>query len=182
MSEVAGPHGACRWARSIWKRPNGGRGILLGGVPGVAPANVVILGGGVVGTNAAKMALGMGAHVTIIDRSLNRLRELDDIFNGHAVTLASNAWTISENLKTADLVVGAVLIPGASAPQAGAARDDRQDEARRGGGGRGDRSGRLLRDVARHHPHRADLFRGRRAALLRVATCRPRCRTPPLSR
>ena len=62
--------------------PNGGRGLLLGGVPGVAPANVVILGGGVVGTNAAKIALGMGAHVTIIDRSLNRLRELDDIFDG----------------------------------------------------------------------------------------------------
>src|SRR5262249_3789509 len=78
--------------------------------------NVVILGGGIVGTNAAKVAIGMGAHVAIIDRSLNRLRELDDIFNGQVVTLASNAWTISENLKTADLAVGAVLIPGASAP------------------------------------------------------------------
>jgi alanine dehydrogenase len=97
--------------------PNGGRGILLSGVPGVAPANVIVLGGGVVGTNAAKVALGMGAHVTIIDRSLNRLRELDDIFNGQAITLASNAWTIGENLKTADLVIGAVLIPGASAPK-----------------------------------------------------------------
>jgi threonine dehydrogenase-like Zn-dependent dehydrogenase len=83
----------------------------------VAPGNVVILGGGIVGTNAAKIAVGMGAHVTIIDRSLNRLRELDDIFTQHVVTLASNAWTISENLKTADLVVGAVLIPGASAPR-----------------------------------------------------------------
>ena len=77
----------------------------------------MILGGGIVGTNAAKIALGMGAHVTIIDRNLNRLRELDDIFNGQVVTLASNAWTIGENLKTADLVVGAVLIPGASAPK-----------------------------------------------------------------
>ncbi len=84
----------------------------------------MILGGGIVGTNAAKMALGLGAHVTIIDRNLNRLRELDDIFNGQVVTLASNAWTISETLKTADLVVGAVLIPGASAPRAGAPRDD----------------------------------------------------------
>ena len=83
----------------------------------MAPANVVILGGGIVGTNAAKIAVGMGAHVTIIDRNLNRLRELDDIFNGQVVTLASNAWTIGENLKTADLVVGAVLIPGASAPK-----------------------------------------------------------------
>src|ERR1051325_9562633 len=99
------------------ERPSGGRGILLGGVPGVAPGNVVVLGGGIVGTNAAKIAGGMGAHVTIIDRNLTRLRELDDIFNQQVVTLASNAWTISENLKTADLVVGAVLIPGASAPR-----------------------------------------------------------------
>ncbi len=116
MSEVAGRM-AVQVGAQYLERPNGGRGILLGGVPGVAPANVVVLGGGVVGTNAAKMALGMGAHVIIIDRSLNRLRELDDIFNGMAVTLASNSWTISENLKTADLVVGGVLIPGASAPR-----------------------------------------------------------------
>src|SRR6516162_826929 len=116
MSEVAGRMSVQVGAQYL-ERPNGGRGILLGGVPGVAPGNVVILGGGIVGTNAAKMAIGMGAHVTIIDRSLNRLRELDDIFGGYAVTLASNAWTISENLKTADLVVGAVLIPGASAPR-----------------------------------------------------------------
>jgi alanine dehydrogenase len=116
MSEVAGRMSVQVGAQYL-ERPNGGRGILLGGVPGVAPGNVVILGGGIVGTNAAKMAIGMGAHVTIIDRNLNRLRELDDIFNGGVVTLASNAWTISENLKTADLVVGAVLIPGASAPR-----------------------------------------------------------------
>jgi alanine dehydrogenase len=116
MSEVAGRMSVQVGAQYL-ERPNGGRGILLGGVPGVAPANVVILGGGIVGLNAAKIAIGLGAHVTIIDRNLNRLRELDDIFNGVAVTLASNAWTISENLKTADLVVGAVLIPGASAPR-----------------------------------------------------------------
>jgi len=116
MSEVAGRMSVQVGAQYL-ERPSGGRGILLGGVPGVAPANVVILGGGIVGTNAAKMAIGLGAHVTIIDRSLNRLRELDDIFNGQLVTLASNAWTIGENLKTADLVVGAVLIPGASAPK-----------------------------------------------------------------
>jgi alanine dehydrogenase len=116
MSEVAGRMSVQVGAQYL-EKPNGGRGILLGGVPGVAPANVVILGGGVVGTNAAKMALGLGAHVTIIDRNLNRLRELDDIFNGQVVTLASNAWTIGENLKFADLVVGAVLIPGASAPR-----------------------------------------------------------------
>jgi len=116
MSEVAGRMSVQVGAQYL-EKPSGGRGILLGGVPGVAPANVVILGGGIVGTNAAKIALGMGAHVTIIDRSLNRLRELDDIFNGNIVTLASNLWTIGENLKTADLVVGAVLIPGASAPK-----------------------------------------------------------------
>ncbi len=116
MSEVAGRMSVQVGAQYL-EKPNGGRGILLGGVPGVAPANVVIIGGGIVGTNAAKMALGLGAHVVIIDKSLNRLRELDDIFNGQIVTLASNAWTIGENLKTADLVVGAVLIPGASAPQ-----------------------------------------------------------------
>jgi alanine dehydrogenase len=83
----------------------------------VAPANVVILGGGIVGVNAAKVALGLGGHIIIIDRNLNRLRQLDDIFNGQVVTLASNAWTVGENLKIADLVVGAVLIPGASAPK-----------------------------------------------------------------
>jgi alanine dehydrogenase len=116
MSEVAGRLSVQVGAQYL-ERPNGGRGILLGGVPGVAPANVAILGGGVVGTNAAKVAMGMGAHVTIIDRGLNRLRELDDIFNGLVVTLASNAWTISETLKLADLVVGGVLIPGASAPK-----------------------------------------------------------------
>src|SRR5438445_3812376 len=116
MSEVAGRMSVQVGAQYL-EKPNGGRGILLGGVPGVAPANVVILGGGIVGTNAAKMAMGLGAHVAIIDRNLNRLRELDDIFNGQVVTLASNAWTIGENLKTADLVVGGVLIPGASAPK-----------------------------------------------------------------
>ncbi len=116
MSEVAGRMSVQVGAQYL-EAPNGGRGLLLGGVPGVAPANVVILGGGVVGTNAAKIALGMGAHVSIIDRSLNRLRELDDIFNGRLTTLASNIWTISEAMKHADLVIGAVLIPGASAPK-----------------------------------------------------------------
>lgn len=116
MSEVAGRM-AIQVGAQYLERPNGGRGILLGGVPGVAPANVVILGGGIVGLNAAKVALGMGAHVTIIDRNLNRLRQLDDVFNGAVITLASNSWTISENMKTADLVIGSVLIPGASAPK-----------------------------------------------------------------
>jgi len=116
MSEVAGRM-AVQIGAQYLEAPNGGRGVLLGGVPGVAPANVVILGGGVVGLNAAKVAHGMGAHVTIIDRNLNRLRELDDIFNGQVVTLASNLYTINETLKAADLVIGAVLIPGAAAPK-----------------------------------------------------------------
>jgi alanine dehydrogenase len=116
MSEVAGRMSVQIGARYL-EAPSGGRGVLLGGVPGVAPANVVILGGGIVGHNAAKVAFGMGAHVTIIDRNLNRLRELDDIFNSQVVTLASNAWTIREAVRQADLVIGAVLIPGASAPR-----------------------------------------------------------------
>ena len=116
MSEVAGRM-AVQVGAQYLEAPMGGRGVLLAGVPGVAPANVVILGGGVVGTNAAKVALGIGAAVTIIDRSMSRLRQLDDVFNGNAVTLASNLWTIRESLKTADLVVGAVLVPGASAPK-----------------------------------------------------------------
>src|SRR5262249_28749286 len=94
-----------------------GRGILLGGIPGVAPANVVIIGGGIVGHNAAKIATGLGADVTIIDRNLNRLREIDDIYNGHVMTLASNSYTIGEAGRNADLVIGAVLVPGASAPR-----------------------------------------------------------------
>lgn len=116
MSEVAGRMSVQVGAQYL-EKPNGGRGILLGGVPGVAAANVLILGGGVVGHNAAKIAVGLGAHVTIIDRNLNRLRELDDIYNSQIVTLASNAYTVRASLRLADLVIGAVLIPGASAPK-----------------------------------------------------------------
>src|SRR5260370_1372593 len=116
MSEVAGRM-AVQVVAQYLEAPNGGRGILLGGVPGVAPANVVIIGGGVVGHNSAKMAVGLGSHVTIIDRNLERLRELDDIYSSQIVTLASNSFTIRETLRYADLVIGAVLIPGASAPK-----------------------------------------------------------------
>jgi alanine dehydrogenase len=116
MSEVAGRM-AVQVGAQYLEAPKGGRGVLLGGVPGVSPANVVILGGGIVGSNAAKVAFGMGGHVTIIDKNLNRLREIDDIFNSQVVTLASNSWTIADSVKQADLVIGAVLIPGASAPK-----------------------------------------------------------------
>jgi alanine dehydrogenase len=116
MSEVAGRM-AVQVGAQYLEAPNGGRGVLIGGVPGVAPANVVILGGGVVGHNAAKMAVGLGANVTIIDRNLTRLRDLDDIYSSQIVTLASNVYTIREALRHADLVIGAVLIPGASTPK-----------------------------------------------------------------
>ena len=116
MSEVAGRM-AVQVGAQYLEAPLGGRGILLGGVPGVAPANVVIVGGGVVGHQAAKVAVGVGAHVTIIDRDLDRLRQLDDIYSSQVVTLASNFYTIAESVRTADLVIGAVLIPGASAPK-----------------------------------------------------------------
>jgi alanine dehydrogenase len=116
MSEVAGRM-AVQVGAQYLEAPLGGRGILLGGVPGVAPASVAILGGGVVGHQAAKVAVGMGAHVTIIDRDLERLRDLDDIFSSQIVTLASNLYTIRETVRQADLVVGSVLIPGASAPK-----------------------------------------------------------------
>jgi alanine dehydrogenase len=96
---------------------NGGRGVLLGGVPGVAPARVTIIGGGVVGTNSAKMAVGLGASVIIIDRDLERLRYLDDIFGSRIRTLASNPYTVAESVAKSDLVVGAVLVPGAAAPR-----------------------------------------------------------------
>ena len=116
MSEVAGRM-AVQVGAQYLERPNGGRGILLGGIPGVAPANVLIIGGGVVGHNAAKMAVGLGANVTIIDRSLNRLRELDDVYFNAIRTLASNTHTVRDATSEADLVIGAVLIPGASAPK-----------------------------------------------------------------
>ena len=116
MSEVAGRM-AVQVGAQYLERPNGGRGILLGGIPGVAPANVVVVGGGVVGHNAAKMACGLGAHVTLLDRNLNRLRELEDIYGNALLTLASNVYTVREAVRNADLVIGAVLIPGASAPK-----------------------------------------------------------------
>jgi alanine dehydrogenase len=116
MSEVAGRLSVQVGAQYL-ERPNHGRGVLIGGVPGVPPAEVLIIGGGIVGTNAAKVAVGTGARVTIIDRSLPRLRQLDDIFLGRITTLASNQATLAEAAIRSDLVVGAVLIPGASAPK-----------------------------------------------------------------
>ena len=116
MSEVAGRM-AIQVGAHYLEKMSGGRGILLGGVPGVPAARVVIIGGGVVGTNAAKIAVGMGAHVTIIDNNLDRLRELDDIFLSKISTLASSAYMIHDAISQADLIIGAVLVPGAAAPK-----------------------------------------------------------------
>jgi alanine dehydrogenase len=116
MSEVAGRM-SVQVGASYLEKERGGRGILLGGVPGVPPAHVTILGGGIVGTNAAKIALGFGAKVTLIDLNLNRLRELDDLYGGRLYTLASNSYNIANATREADLVIGGVLIPGATAPK-----------------------------------------------------------------
>ncbi len=115
MSEVAGRMSIQEGAKYL-EKPLGGRGILLGGVPGVKPADVVVLGGGIVGTQAAKMAAGLGSQVTIMDISIPRLRQLDDIMPANVQTLYSNGYNIRQAIKTADLVIGGVLIPGAKAP------------------------------------------------------------------
>ncbi len=166
MSEVAGRM-AIQVGAHYLEKMSGGRGILLGGVPGVPAARVVIIGGGVVGTNAAKIAVGMGAHVTIIDNNLDRLRELDDIFLSKISTLASSAYMIHDAISQADLIVGAVLVPGAAAPKL-VTRDDAEGRSER----RGDRrrcsgSGRLHRDNAPDDALESHVLRRRRAALLR---------------
>ena len=116
MSEVAGRL-AAQVGASALQKPNGGRGVLMGGVPGVAPARVLVIGGGVAGLNAAVIAMGMGADVTIVDRSLPRLAYIDTIYGGRIKTLASSFHAVDRELKSADLVIGAVLVHGAKAPK-----------------------------------------------------------------
>lgn len=116
MSEVAGRLSIQASATALQK-PNGGRGVLFGGVPGVAPGKVAVIGGGVVGTHAARMAVGLGADVTILDRSIPRLRQLDEMFNGRVHTRYSTVESLEEEVFSADAVIGAVLIPGAAAPK-----------------------------------------------------------------
>lgn len=116
MSEVAGRMSVQEGAKYL-EKPMGGRGILLGGVPGVKPAEVIVLGGGIVGTQAAKMAAGLGAQVTIMDISIPRLRQLDDIMPKNITTEFSNEYNIRKAVQTADLVIGGILIPGAKAPK-----------------------------------------------------------------
>ena len=116
MSEVAGRLAPQVGAWTLQKA-NGGRGVLIGGVPGVLPANVLVIGGGVVGTAAARVAIGMGANVTVLDKSLARLSMLDDLWQGRLMTQYASAAATAELIKTADMVVGAVLVPGAAAPK-----------------------------------------------------------------
>src|SRR6188474_150032 len=116
MSEVAGRMSIQQGAKYL-ERPFEGRGILLGGVPGVLPANVVVLGGGIVGANAAKVAAGLGANVIILDINLDRLRYLDDVMPPNVTTLYSDRHNILNSIATADLLIGSVLIPGAKAPR-----------------------------------------------------------------
>lgn len=116
MSEVAGRM-ASQVVAHYLERHEGGRGVLMGGIPGVKPANIIVLGGGTVGTNAAKVALGMGANVTLLDINIERLRYLDDVMHGNFQTLYSSALNVREVIKTADAVIGSVLITGARAPK-----------------------------------------------------------------
>src|SRR6185369_5971941 len=116
MSEIAGRLASQAGAYFL-EKPFGGRGLLLGGVPGVAPGRVVIIGGGIVGYNAAVIAIGLGAQVVILERSIDRMRHLEEILSGRVTLLMSNSLQIEESVAEADVVIGAVLIPGALAPK-----------------------------------------------------------------
>ena len=166
MSEVAGRMSIQVGAYCLQKA-NGGRGILLGGVPGVAPAKVVILGGGVSGTHAAEMAVGLRADVTVVDRSVKRLRELSAIFGASLRTAYSTQEQIDALVMDADLVIGAVLIAGAAAPKLVTRDMVRRMKAGLGARRHLDRPGRLLRDQQADDARRADLRRRRRHPLLR---------------
>ena len=173
MSEVAGRMSIQEGAKYL-ERPQMGRGILLGGVPGVAPAHITILGGGIVGANAAKVAAGFGADICLLDVNMDRLRYLDDIMPANVDVLFSDRHTIREQLARADLVIGAVLIPGAKAPRLIERDDLDADEARQRDHRRGDRSGRLRRNQPPDDAQRADVHRRRGAALLRHEHARRR--------
>ena len=160
MSEVAGRLAVQAGAHCLEKSA-GGMGVLLGGVPGVEPGRIVILGAGVVGTNAAQMAAGTGAQVVVIDKSIEALRRIDAMFNGRLMTLFSNRDNVEREVLQADLLISGVLIPGDCRAEARDEGDAAEDEARLGDRRRGDRPGRQLRDVAGDDARRPDL-RGRR--------------------
>ena len=173
MSEIAGKMCIQEGAKYL-EKPMMGRGILLGGVPGVAAAHVVVLGGGIVGTNAAKVAAGLGANVVIMDVNLDRLRYLDDVMPANVHTIFSDPQTIRDQVRAADLVIGAVLIPGAKPRASSRAADlkDMKNGARHRR--RRHRPGRLHRDRAPHDAPAAHLRRRRRRPLLRDQHARRR--------
>ena len=156
MSEVAGRL-AIEAAGAALRKSADGMGKLIGGVPGVAPSRIAVIGGGVVGTHAARMAAGLGADIVILDRSLPRLRLLDEMFLGRVRTGYATLEAIEEELTGADVVIGAVLVPGASGAETGLPRASRPHETPCGAGRRCDRSGRLLRNLAADDPPGADL-------------------------
>ncbi len=166
MSQVAGRM-ATQVGAALLLKPAGGRGMLIGGVPGVPPAKVVILGGGVSGEHAAEMAVGMRADVTLFDISPARLEQLDEQFDGRLKTVFSTHHAIAEAITDADLVIGCVLLPGAVRAQADQARRPEAHAQRFGAGGCGDRPGRLFRNQPAHHPCRPHLRGGRHHPLLR---------------
>ena len=173
MSEIAGRLAVQAGARYL-ERPLGGRGVLLGGVAGVAPGSVVVIGGGIVGTNAAVVAAGMQAHVAVLDTDLDRLRELEMLLAGRVTLLHSTQLAIEELLPTADLVVGAVLLPGARAPRLICREALGLMRPGLGGRGRRRRSGWVHRDDPPDDPLGPGLRGGRRAALLRRQHARRR--------
>ena len=174
MSEVAGRM-SIQVGAACLQKSEGGRGVLLGGVPGVPPSDVVVLGGGMVGSNAAMMALGLGANVTILDKNVDTLRRLVGDFGSSIKTVFSTRETVESLVLRADLVIGGVLIPGRRSAQAGHRRHDHEDEARLGRGRCRDRPGWLLRDLQGDDPRGPDLHRRRRRALLRRQHAGRRC-------
>ena len=166
MSEVAGRMAPQVGAATL-QRANGGRGVLMGGVSGVYAAKVVVIGAGVSGMNAAAIALGMQAEVMLLDSNIDRLRQADAIYQGHVQTVASNSYEIERAVLDADLVIGAVLVPGAKAPKLVTNELVVADEAGRGARRHLDRPGRLLRGLAPHHPRRPDVPGARHGLLLR---------------
>ena len=178
MSQVAGRLAIQAGARCL-EASAGGRGVLLGGVPGVAAAPVTVIGGGVVGTNAVEMALGLGADVTVLDRDAGLLELLAARFGPALRTLYSSPTRLAQAVYTADLVIGAVLLPGAPGAPPDHRPDGESDAARHGNRRCSHRPGRLRRDVPAHHPRRPHLHRPRRRPLLRGQHCPERSPPPP---
>ena len=176
MSEVAGRL-APQMGAHFLERHNGGRGVLMGGAPGVRPAKVVVLGAGNVGWNAAWIAAGMEAEVVLIDKNLDRLRWVDQIHRGRIMTLASNRGAIERSVADADLVIGAVLVAGGRAPVVVSEDMVRAMKPRVGDRRRRRRPGRLHRDDPRDDARRAGVRGARRASTTPSATCPAPCRT-----